>query len=89
MEAKDKRTAETIVQESITQLMRGARLEWADHVWEAENSIIKTVLVNNISKKRARGRTKQRWLDVVKREIIYLRPEWIGGDLNHAYIKEE
>lgn len=49
-------------------------MEWTDHVWRADKSIVKTVLVNNLNGKRPRGRPKQRWLDVVKRYIQELRP---------------
>lgn len=48
-------------------------MEWADRVWRAE---VKTVLVNNINKKRPRGRPKQRWLNIVKRDTMDLRLEW-------------
>lgn len=34
-----------------------------------------TISVNNINNKRQRGRLKQRWLYVVKRDIMDLRPE--------------
>lgn len=89
MGAKDIQTAETIVQEkSLAQFVRESRLEWAGHVWRVENNIAKIILVNNINKKRPGGRLKQRWLDVVKRDNIELRPEWIG-DLNHAYKRDE
>jgi len=45
---------------------------WADRVWRADNGIIKTVLVKIVDKKikRPRGRSKQRWLHVVKRDVI-------------------
>jgi hypothetical protein len=46
------------------------------------------VLVNNLNRKRPRGRPKQRWIDVVKRDIQELRPDW-HGDLMHAYNREE
>lgn len=51
-------------------------MAWASHLWTAENSIAKTVLVNNINKKRTRGPPKQRW------------SEWNGG-LNHEDNREE
>jgi len=53
----------------------GTRLEWAGHVRKADNSIAKTVLVNNLNRKRPRCRPKQRWLDVIKRDIQELRPD--------------
>jgi len=51
-------------------------------------SLIKTVFLNNISRKRPRGRPKQRWLDVIKRYIVELRPDWYG-DRNFTYNKVE
>lgn len=44
--------------------------------------------MNNLNRKKPRGRLKQRWLDVVKREIQKLKPDW-RGDLNHGYNKEK
>lgn len=44
--------------------------------------------MNNINKKRPSGRRKQGWLDVVKREIMDLTPEWISY-LNHAYNRKK
>jgi hypothetical protein len=73
---------------NIVQFVKGTRLEWAGHVWRADNSIVKKVLVNNLNRKRPRGRPKQRWIDVVKRDIQELRPDW-HGDLIHAYNREE
>jgi len=61
---------------SITQFVKGTRLEWAGHAWRADNSIVKKVLVNNLNRKRPRGRPKQRWLDTVKRDMKKLRPDW-------------
>ncbi|XP_008189884.1 uncharacterized protein LOC103311866 [Acyrthosiphon pisum] len=73
---------------NIIQFIKGTRLEWAGHVWRADNSIVKKVLVNNLNRKRPRGKPKQRWLDVVKRDIQELRPDW-HGDLMHAYNRED
>ena len=73
---------------SITQFVKGTRLEWAGHVWRADNSIVKTVLVNNLNRKRPRDRPKQRWLDTVKRDMMELRPDW-NEDMDHAYNREE
>jgi len=73
---------------SITQFVKATRLEWSGHVWRADNSIVKTVLANNLSRKRPRGRPKQRWLDTVKRNMKELRPGW-NEDMNHAYNREE
>jgi hypothetical protein len=58
---------------NIVQFVKGTRLEWAGHVWRADNIIFKKVLVNNLNRKRPRGRPKQRWIDVVKRDIQELR----------------
>jgi len=43
---------------STVQFVKDATiLEWADYVWGADNSIVKTVLVNNLnSRKIPRGR---------------------------------
>lgn len=49
----------------------------ASHVWRAENGIAKVVFVKIMKR-----------LDVVKREMVDLRPEWIG-DLNRACNREE
>ncbi|KAL4125800.1 hypothetical protein QTP88_010040 [Uroleucon formosanum] len=73
---------------NIVQFVKGTRMEWAGHVWRADNSIVKKVIVNNLNRKRPRGRPKQRWIDVVKRDIQELRPDW-HGDLMHAYNREE
>jgi hypothetical protein len=69
---------------NIVQLIKDTRLEWAGHVWREDNSIVKKVLVNNLNRNKPRGRPKQRWLDVVKRDIQELRPDW-HRDLMHAY----
>jgi len=45
---------------SIVQFVKGARLEWAGHALRADNSIDKTVLVNNLNRKRPHGRPTQR-----------------------------
>jgi len=74
--------------ESIVQFIKRSRLEWAGHVWKTNNSLIKTVLVNNINRKRPRGSLKQRWLDVIKRDIVEPRPDW-NRDLNYTYNREE
>jgi len=36
---------------SIVQFVKGAILEWAVHVWRPVNSIVNTVLVNNLNRK--------------------------------------
>lgn len=46
------------------------------------------ILVNNLNRKSPRGGPKQRWLDVVKRDIQELRPDW-QGDLIRAYNRDE
>lgn len=73
---------------SIVQFVRGARLEWAGHVWRADNIIVKLVLVKNVNGKKPCGRPKQRWFDVVKRDLQELRPHW-HRNLNHAFNREE
>jgi len=45
---------------NIVQFIKDTRLEWAGHVWRADNSIVKKVLVNNLNRKRPRDRLKQR-----------------------------
>jgi len=52
---------------NIVRFAKSTRLEWAGHVWRAD--IVKPVLVNKLNRKRPRGRQKQRWLGVVKRDI--------------------
>lgn len=54
----------------------------------AENSIVKTVLLNNLNRKWPRDRPKQRWVDVVKRDMQELRRDW-QGDQNIAYNRKE
>jgi len=68
---------------SIVQFVKGMRLEWAGHVWKADNTIVKTILVNNVNSKRPRGIPKERWLDVVKRDLQELRPDWHGDLIVH------
>jgi len=43
---------------SVVQFVKDARLEWAGHVWKADNSFVKTVLVTNLNRKRSQGRSK-------------------------------
>ncbi|XP_060861781.1 craniofacial development protein 2-like [Metopolophium dirhodum] len=45
------------------------RLEWAGHVWRAEETIIQKVLINNPTGKRLRGRPLQRWRNRVNADI--------------------
>jgi len=73
---------------SIVQFVKGVRLEWAGHVSRADNSIVRTVLVNNMNRIRPRGRPKQRWLDVVKRDLQELKPNnsKILGQLSYWYV---
>jgi len=74
----------------IIQLIKRVRLEWNNcHVWRADISIVKTVLVNKLDHKiPPRGRPEQSWLDVIKRDMQDQRPDW-NGDMNHAYNSEE
>lgn len=44
--------------------------------------------MNNLNMKIPRGRPKERWLDVVKRDLQELRPDW-HGVLTHVYNREE
>jgi len=46
---------------SIKCFLNSKCLEWAGHVWRAEGSIIREVLVNKPAGKRPRGRPRQRW----------------------------
>lgn len=48
---------------------------------------IKTVFVNNINRKRPRGRPKLWWLNVVERNLVELRPNW-HWDLQHGRTEE-
>lgn len=68
--------------------IRGARLEWLSYTQWAAMGIAKTVIVNNINKKRPRGQPKQWRLNVVKKDVMDLRPKW-NGDLNNARNREE
>lgn len=45
---------------SIKCFRNSKRLEWAGHVWRAEESIIREVLINKPAGKRPRGRPRQR-----------------------------
>lgn len=45
-----------------------------------------SILVNNTNKKRPRGRPNRRWLDVVKRRMTDLRPQW---NEDSAYNRDE
>jgi hypothetical protein len=48
---------------NIVQFIRGTRLEWAGHVWRADNSIVKKVLVNNLNRKDlAADRNSAGWM---------------------------
>jgi len=46
---------------NIKCFLKAKRLEWAGHVWRAERSIIRKVLINKPTGKRPRGRPRQRW----------------------------
>lgn len=52
----ERRTIEQLTllygKESIVQFLKNTRMEWADHVWRADYSVIKTVFVNNILNKK-------------------------------------
>ncbi|KAL4112400.1 hypothetical protein QTP88_016199 [Uroleucon formosanum] len=54
---------------NICLFLKAKRLEWAGHVWRAGESVIWNVLIRNPTKKRPRGRPRQRWLDRVKKDI--------------------
>ncbi|VVC26164.1 Reverse transcriptase domain, partial [Cinara cedri] len=55
---------------NIRLFLKAKRLEWAGHVWRADENIIKNVLIRNVTKTRPRGRPRQRWLDRVKKYIL-------------------
>lgn len=44
--------------------------------------------MNKLNGKRPCGRPKQQCVDVVKRDMQELRPDWYE-DINHAYNREE
>ncbi|KAK6742586.1 hypothetical protein RB195_010067 [Necator americanus] len=55
----------------ITEKMKEARLRWFGHVLRREeDSVVKTALKLDVSRVRPRGRTKIRWLDRVKLDMI-------------------
>jgi len=54
---------------NIGLFLKAKRLEWAGHVWRVGESVIRNVLIRNPTKKRPRGRPRQRWLDRVKKDI--------------------
>lgn len=41
----------------------------AGHVWRAGENITRNILIKNLTKTRPRGRSRQRWLDRVKKDI--------------------
>lgn len=78
--------------------MKAKRLEWAGHLWRADENIIKNVLIRNLTKTLPRGRPRQRWLDRVKKDTLNTdnskrldeamdRNEWkLGGSMQKACI---
>ncbi|KAE9540045.1 hypothetical protein AGLY_005297 [Aphis glycines] len=70
--------------EDVVQFIKGARIEWAGHVWRADGSVLKGALTYMIRGKRPRGRPRKRWKDSVK-EVL----EEIGGDWEQAYNREQ
>jgi len=50
------------------------RLEWAGHVWRAEDTIIKKVMESKKTGKRPRGRPRQRWYDRVEKDLKKINP---------------
>lgn len=44
-------------------------MEWLEHVWGAENDILKKVLTETIHKKRSLGRPRTRWKGAVEKYI--------------------
>lgn len=61
---------------SVKQFLVNKRLEWAGHVWEAEDSLINKDTENKPIGRRSRGRPRQRWYDtvenVLKKQSVYL-----------------
>ncbi|VVC26229.1 Hypothetical protein CINCED_3A021923 [Cinara cedri] len=55
---------------NIRLFLKAKRLEWAGHVWRADENIIKNVLIRNVTKMRPRGRPRQKWIDRVKKDIL-------------------
>lgn len=45
------------------------RLEWAEHIWRVEGSLIMKVMENRLTRKRPRGRTRKRWFDTMERDL--------------------
>jgi len=50
------------------------RMEWAGHVWRAEDTLIKKVTESKITGKRPRGRPRQRWYDRVEKDLKKINP---------------
>ncbi|KAL4148591.1 hypothetical protein QTP88_002780 [Uroleucon formosanum] len=73
--------------ENVVQFVRTLRLAWAGHAWRADGSLIKMVMVNQIDQKRPKGCPKQRWLDVVRKDIEELKLDW-NGNLDLVYARE-
>lgn len=44
-------------------LLKAKRLEWAGHVWRAGENLIRSVLIENATKMRSRGRPRLRWTE--------------------------
>ena len=59
---------------SIRHFLIRKRLEWAGHVWRAEDTLIKKVTESKITGKRPRGRPRQRWYDRVEKDLKKINP---------------
>lgn len=62
---------------SLKDFLRSERLEWAGHVWSAEDGLIRHLLINKPNKKRLVGRPRQWWFDRVKDNLKKVRNEQV------------
>jgi len=61
---------------NICKILNSKRLEWAGHVWRAEECLIRKVLDGNLSGKWETTSSRQRWFDTVKRDLSRVDPTY-------------
>lgn len=68
----------TYKENNILETVKKKRLRWALHARKSQNSLLRTVLVQNPIGKRPLGRLKMRLEDVVMKDIVSLggEPNW-------------
>lgn len=71
--------------ESIIKFLKSPKMDWLSHFWRADNSLIKTILVN---RKILYGQPKQRWLNKVKRMVELRRNEMKVYFIKYEYITD-